>query len=63
MAILFFLIHGLCSNFRMLEEGLLIPFFEDQVLVVVILFKIEVGRATLINYSFDMLAIDLANVR
>ncbi len=63
MAILFFLIHGLCSNFRMLKEGLLIPFFEDRVLVVVIIFEIEIGWATLINDAFDMLAIDLANVR
>jgi hypothetical protein len=46
----------------MLEEGLLIPFFENQVLVVLIFFKIEIGWETLINDAFDMLAIDLAYV-
>jgi hypothetical protein len=62
VAIFLLLVHGFCSNFGMLEEGLLIPFFEDRMLVVVILFEVEVGWATLIDDASDMVAIDLADV-
>ncbi len=42
MAILFFLIHCLCGDFRELKKGFLVPLLEDLVLIIVIFFKIDV---------------------
>jgi hypothetical protein len=43
MTVLLFLVHRLCGNFGMLKESLLIPFLENIVLILIVLFKIEVG--------------------
>ncbi len=62
MTVLLFLVHRLCGNFGMLKESLLIPFLKNIVLILV-LFKIVVGWAPLINYLFDVFAILAVNVR
>ncbi len=63
VAVLFFLIHCLCGDLWELEKGLLIPFSEDHVFIIIIFFKINVWRAPLIDDSLDMLTIDLTDVR
>ncbi len=63
MAVLFFLVHSFGSDFGMFEEGLLIPFAKDQVLVVIVLFEVEVGWVTLIDDASTMITIDLTDVR
>ncbi len=62
VTVLLFLVHCLCSNFRMLKESLLIPLLENIMFIFVVLFKIEVGWAPLINYLLDVFAILAANV-
>ncbi len=62
VTVLLFLVHRLCGNFGMLKESLLIPFLENIVLIFIVLFKIKVGWAPLINYSFDVFAILAVNV-
>ncbi len=62
MTVLLFLVHRLCGNFGMLKKGVLIPFLENVVLIFVVLFKIEVGWASLVNYSLDVFAILVTNV-
>ncbi len=62
MTILLFLIHRLCGNFGMLKESLLIPLLENIIFIFVVLFKIEVGWAPLVNYLLDVFAILAANV-
>ncbi len=62
MTFLLILIHCLCGNFGMLEESLLIPFLENIMFIFVVLFKIEVGWAPLINYLLDVFAILATNV-
>jgi hypothetical protein len=47
----------------MLEEGMLIPFMENRMLVFVILFKIKMGWATLVDDTFDVLAVFIFDVR
>jgi hypothetical protein len=56
------LIHCFCGNFGMLKESLLIPLLENIIIIFIVLFKIKVGWALLINYSLDVLAILAANV-
>ena len=63
MTIFLFFIHRFCSDFRKLKNGLLVPFPKDHVFVIIILFKIDVGRAALIDDPFNVLAIDLVDVR
>ena len=63
MTIFLFLIHRLRSDFRKLKKGLLIPLPKDHVFIIILLFKIDVGRATLIDDPFNVLAIDVVNVR
>ncbi len=47
----------------MFEEGLLVPFTKNCMLVIVILFKIKMRWAALIDDVFDVLEVDLADVR
>ncbi len=47
----------------MSEEGMLIPFTENSVLVLVILLKIKMGRAILIDDAFDVLAVFIFDVQ
>ncbi len=63
MTIFLFLIHRFCGYFRKLKKGLLAPFSKDDVFIIIVLFKIDVRRATLIDDPFNVLAIDLVNVR
>jgi len=63
MAVLLLLIHGFGSDLRILEKSLLVPFTKDQVLVIVVLFEVKVGRASLINDTPDMTAVILIDVR
>ncbi len=62
MTVLLFLVHRLCGNFGMLKKGALIPFLENVVLIFVVLFKIKVGWASLVNYLLDVFAILVTNV-
>jgi hypothetical protein len=62
VTVLLFLVHCLCGNFRMLKESLLIPLSENIMFIFVVLFKIEVGWAPLINYLLDVFVILAANV-
>ncbi len=63
MTVAFFFIHCLCSDIWMLEEGMLIPFTMNHVLVFVIFLKIEIGWATLVDDAFDVLAVFIFDVR
>jgi hypothetical protein len=47
----------------MFKEGLLITLMKNRMLVIVILFKIKMRWAALIDYAFYMLAVDLTDVR
>ena len=63
MTELFFLIHRFRSDFWELKEGLLVSFPKDHVFVIIILFKIDVGWAALVDDPSNMLAISLVDVR
>ncbi len=62
MTVLLFLVHRLCGNFGMLKKSVLIPFLENVVLIFIVLFKIKVGWASLVNYLLDVFAILVTNV-
>ncbi len=62
MTIFLFLIHRLHGDFRKLKKGLLVPLPKDRVFIIILLFKIDVRRATLIDDPFNVLAIDFVNV-
>ncbi len=47
----------------MFKEGLLITLTKNRMLVIVILFKIKMRWAALIDYAFYMLAVDFTDVR
>jgi hypothetical protein len=63
VAVPLFLVHSFGSDFGMFEEGLLIPFAKDRVLVVIVLFEVKVGWVTLIDDTSNMITIDLTDVR
>ncbi len=44
------------------EEGMLIPFMENRVLVLIILVKIKMGQATLVDDAFDVLVVFIIDV-
>ncbi len=41
---------------------MLVPFLEDHVLILILFFKIKVGRAALVDDSLHMLAISIVDV-
>ena len=45
----------------MLEEGLLIPFLKNCMLVVIILFEIKMGQATLVDDALDVSTVFVAD--
>ena len=63
VAIFLFLIHCLCSDLWKLEKGLLVSLPKDHVFIIIILFKIDVRWASLIDDTLDVLAIDFTDVR
>jgi hypothetical protein len=57
VAIFFFLIHCFCGNLWMHTEGVLVPFLENHVFIVIFLLKVKMRWAFLFNDSLDMVAI------
>ena len=62
MAIPLFLIHCFCGDFGMFEEGLLIAFAKNGMLIFIIFFEIKMRWAALIDDVLDVLAVYLADV-
>ena len=63
VAVLLFLIHCFCGDFRMQEESMLVPFPKSKMLVFIFFLKMKMGRASLVNNALDMLAVFLVDVR
>jgi hypothetical protein len=49
-------------DFGMLEESLLIPFWQNKVFILVFLLKIEMGRTSLVFDSLDMITVFVAGM-
>jgi hypothetical protein len=62
MAVFLFLVHCLRGDFWELQKGLLVPFPENHVLVLIFFFEIQIRRAALIDNTLDVIAVDLVNV-
>ena len=63
VAIFLFLIHCLRGDLWKLEKGLLVSLLKYHAFIIIILFKINVRRASLIDDTLDVLAIGFADVR
>ena len=57
VTIFFFFIHCFCGHLGMLVKRMLITLAKCQVFILTFFFKVEVGRAALVDDALDMIAV------